>query len=78
MNSAFERYHLIAKRIKQKGEKRTEKVNKNKREVRYKIGDKVLVKADNKSKALDSMTGKLLAIYEGPYTIKRIIHRVTY
>ena len=74
----FERYRIIAKRIKEKGEKRAERVSKNRREAEYKVGELVLVKADNKSKALDAMVGKLLAIYEGPYTIQQIIHKVTY
>ena len=74
----FERYHLISKKIRNKGERRAEKVNKNRRETSYQVGQQVLVRADNKSNALDAIVGKFLAIYEGPYTIQHIIHKVTY
>ena len=74
----FERYHLISKEIRDKEERRAEKINKNRRETIYQVGQQVLVRADNKSNALDAIVGKFLAIYEGPYTVQHIIHKVTY
>ena len=74
----FEKYRIIAKRVKKKkGQKRVDRVNIDGCEVRYKVGDQVLVNEENKSKALDAMVRKLLAIYEGPYIIQNIIHKVT-
>ena len=74
----FEKYKLIAKKIRDKGEKRANKVNQGRKHRKYNLGDQVLVVADNKSNALEAMVGKLMSIYEGPYRITKIIFEVTY
>ena len=65
----FKKYKLIAKKIKDKRDKRANKVNQGKKHTMYNLDDQVLVLADNKSKTLEAMLGKLMSIYEGPYQV---------
>ena len=69
---------IVAKRIRTKGEKRAAKINEGKTCVRYKIGQNVLIKAEHQSDASKAMIAKFLELYEGPYTVTRILHEHTY
>ena len=69
---------LIREKIKTKGEKRTMQLNKNKKGITFEEGEQILVKACNVANAAAGRVAKFLALYEGPYTIKKKIARNTY
>lgn len=44
----------------------------------FQLNEKVLLKTDPLSSAIDNKTKKLMLVYEGPYLIKKIIHFDTF
>ena len=44
----------------------------------YVVGDKVLIKARNLSDKLPQRTSKFMSVFEGPYSIGKIIREGTY
>ena len=77
-NSQMELVQIIRERIQTKGEKRNARLNKNKSGLTFRVGDLVLVKACKVSDAAVGKVAKFLAIYEGPYQVKKRIARNTY
>ena len=65
-------------RIREKGLKRANKTDMNKKMENYQQGDKVLVKAYNLSDKSLKRTAKFMAVFEGPYIIGKIIREGTY
>ena len=69
---------IIREKITTKGEKRKARVNKDKTVLTFQTGDLVLVKACNVANAAAGKVAKFLALYEGPYQIKKRIALNTY
>ena len=68
---SYERKLFLAEeRIRNKGKKRNDKINKQHKEIKYNIGDLVLVKALNVSNKLKKLFSKFMSVFEGPYQIK--------
>ena len=65
-------------RIKKKGLKRAHKANVSHKMTHYTVGDRVLIKACNLSDKLLKRTSKFISVFEGPYTISKIIREGTY
>ena len=74
----MELVQIIRERIQTKGERRNARLNKDKIGLTFQVGDLVLVKACKVSNAAVGKVAKFLAIYEGPYQVKRKIARNTY
>ena len=69
---------MARERIKRKREAHATKENDNARGTRYKVGDRVLVKACNLSNATDNLIAKFLTLYEGPYIVKEQVGPSTF
>ena len=69
---------MIREKIKTKGEKRNARIKKDKIGLTFQPGDLVLVKACNVANATAGKVAKFLALYEGPYKVKKSIARNTY
>lgn len=69
---------VLKTRIRRKREKLLERINKKKRGVKFQVGDWVLVKACNVSNPAMGVMAKFLALYEGPYRIKKQISTNVY
>ena len=69
---------LVYKNIGEATEKQKEKFNKGRKDVRYFIGNKVLLKTHILSDAVKGVNAKLEPVYEGPYTIKEVIAPYVY
>ena len=69
---------MIREKIKTKGEKRKASINKDKIGLTFQPGDLVLVKAGNVANAAAGKVVKFVALYEGPYKVKKSIARNTY
>lgn len=66
-------------RIKNKREKAVTKANAKVREqCNFKVGELVLVKANQQSNAVLGKVAKFSEIYEGPYIVTKIIGNATY
>ena len=65
-------------RIREKGLKRANKTDMNKKMEKYQQGDKVLIKVYNLSDKSLKRTAKFMAVFEGPYNIGKIIREGTY
>ena len=69
---------MIREKIKTKEEKRNARTNKDEIGLTFHSGDLVLVKACNVANAAAGKVAKFLALYEGPYKVKKRIARNTY
>ena len=69
---------LAEKRIRNKAERRRNKINKNRNILKYKIGDFVLLKALNVSDSYAKLIAKFMSLYEGPYILSKKISSSTY
>lgn len=67
----------IAKRIKDKAEKREMKTNRNKRHNTYKEGQLILIKNHRISSTENKEIKKLFNLFEGPFRIKKLIGETT-
>ncbi|KAL4089095.1 hypothetical protein QTP88_024167 [Uroleucon formosanum] len=63
----------IAEKIKTKANKREAKQNKNKKFITYQVGQKILSMNHHLSNAGNNEIKKLFNLYEGPFTITKII-----
>ena len=77
-NHRTELKRMIREKIKTKGEKRNARINKDKIGLTFQPGDLVLVKACNIANATAGKVTKFLALYEGPYKVKKSVARNTY
>ena len=68
----------IYQKIRRKGEKRAQKHNGEKQQVRFSIGDLVLIRTNPISDLTNKITAKFCELYEGPYKIKDIKGGATY
>lgn len=73
-----EKIYLARERIKKKGERRSERWNKDRVFTELQIGEEVLVKANNVSDSDQNKISKFFSIYEGPYVVKRKVGDATY
>ena len=71
-------YHNIYLRIKEKGEKRTDKLSNTHHITRFHIGDQVLLRAYPMSDLYKKIIGKFCNIFEGPYKVIKEIGTATY
>ena len=67
----------IYRRIKEKGEKRAKKHNEEV-QLKFNIGDKVLVKTNLLSDLSNKITAKFCELYGGPYVVKELKRGATY
>lgn len=65
-------------RIREKGLRQADRLNKQNKTTEFAIGDKVLVHAYNTSDATQNIIAKFCALYEGPYVINKKIGKATY
>ena len=65
INSINENYQVIIKNIRSYQQKIHSKFNKNRREIKYRVGDIVYAKVTN-------LVGKLKPIYQGPGHIEKM------
>ena len=77
-NDRTELIRIIRERIRNKGERRKARLNKDKIGLTFQPGDLVLVRACNVANAAAGKVAKFLALYEGPYKIQRRVARNTY
>ena len=71
-------YHNIYLRIKEKGEKRTNRINAAHQISKFQIGDKVLLRAYPISDINKKIIGKFCNLFEGPYKITKELGTATY
>ena len=77
-NDRTELIRIIRERIRNEGERRKARLNKDKIGLTFQPGDLVLVRACNVANTAAGKVAKFLALYEGPYRIKEKIARNTY
>lgn len=65
-------------RIKEKGQKRADRINRSNKLVSYDVGDMVLLKTNPSSDLSSKIIQKFCALYEGPYRIHRKVGNATY
>ncbi|KAJ8675339.1 hypothetical protein QAD02_011125 [Eretmocerus hayati] len=68
----------VHERISKEGERRALALNEKNTITEFHEGQEVLVRACNVSSADKGISSKLLALYEGPYIIRKIIGRSTF
>lgn len=69
---------LARERIEKIGKTRATKFNTLHKTTTFNTGDKVMLRANNVSSAKTKQIAKFFDVYEGPYTIKKIIRNNTY
>ena len=69
---------MVREKIRTKGEKQIARLNKDKRGITFAEGEQVLVRACNVANTAAGRVAKFLALYEGPYTVKKKIAQNTY
>lgn len=67
----------IAEKIKIKANKRENKQNKNKKFITHQVGQKILIKNHHLSNAGNNEIKKLFNLFEGPFTITKVISSST-
>ena len=73
-----EKLFLAKTRIQNKREKMNEKINRNRNIIKFNVGDKVLIKANNVSSKENKEISKFFDVFEGEYIIKKIVDDNTY
>lgn len=65
-------------RIKEKGERQAKRCNNSTGITEFKVGDQVLIRAQQVSDSAQNIIAKFCQLYEGPYTVTRRIGQATY
>ena len=65
-------------RIKEKRQKRADRINEKNKLTTFELGDKVLLRANPMSDAINKIVAKFCDLYEGPYIVKKKIGKATY
>uniref|UniRef100_A0A2S2NTZ7 Pro-Pol polyprotein n=1 Tax=Schizaphis graminum TaxID=13262 RepID=A0A2S2NTZ7_SCHGA len=68
---------MIADRIKRKADKRETNQNKNKKFIKYEVGQKVLVRNHHLTNLHNREIRKLFNLFEGPFIIHKVISNKT-